>query len=56
MKVLIIYYDYYEFIEDYYLRISLCVIILDEFIVEMNDVGIMVIFFGKYVVGYFEIC
>ncbi|MED3126472.1 AraC family transcriptional regulator [Bacillus wiedmannii] len=54
-KVLTIYHDHHEFTEDNHLRTSLCITIANESAVETSDIGIMVIPFGKYAVGRFEI-
>ncbi len=54
-KVLTIYHDHHEFTEDYHLRTSLCITIPNESAVETSDIGIMVIPYGKYAVGHFEI-
>ncbi|OBZ55731.1 AraC family transcriptional regulator, partial [Bacillus cereus] len=55
IKVLTIYHDHHEFTEDYHLRTSLCITIPEASAIETNDIGIMVIPSGKYVVGHFEI-
>ncbi|ARO59843.1 AraC family transcriptional regulator [Bacillus cereus] len=55
IKVLTIYHDHHEFTEDYHLRTSLCITIPEASAIETNDIGIMVIPSGKYVVGHFLI-
>lgn len=54
-KVLTIYHDHHEFTEDYHLRTSLCITILDEVVEGNSDIGLMTIPSGKYAVGHFEI-
>lgn len=55
-KVLTVYHDNPEFAKEDQLRTSLCMTIPDKVVVEENsDIGSMIIPYGEYAVGHFDI-